>query len=68
MAQRPVTVTDPRAELTMEVDVTGINMQCCIREISNASLSYANAMLTSGRAGVTAHNSTAAFTAFYAYR
>ena len=66
---RNVSFGNAMAPFTMEIDVTGASLKCCIRGIANATVSVPNyPALLSGRAGLTTRDRAGAFASFHAYR
>jgi hypothetical protein len=67
-ASKTVTMSDPLAPFTMEVDATGTTLSCCIRGVSGATLAGSHEALPLGSAGLTTRNDEGLFSSFHAYQ
>ena len=68
LAARTVSIADAQAMLTMEINIDGANMTCCLRGVPSATISTMNGIWTTGNPGVATTDAEAAFGSFYAYQ
>jgi hypothetical protein len=63
-----VDITDAFASFTLEVDVTGNTYTCCVRGLSNSTVTASHSMFNAGAVGVLTRETEGAFASFYAYQ
>ena len=59
---------DPRAPVTMELDVRGDALACCLREIPGATLTGTDTRFASGRPGLKTYEMTGAYDYFHVFQ
>ncbi|HEY5927483.1 MAG TPA: hypothetical protein VIV11_37620 [Kofleriaceae bacterium] len=68
VASKTVSITDANAMLTMEINIDGMNMTCCLRGYPTAMISGMNGSWISGSVGVATTEAQAAFGSLWAYQ
>jgi hypothetical protein len=63
-----VDITNTRSKFTLEADVSGANLVCCLRGVAGATVTAPSTTLATGSPGIVTRDSSSAFSSFFAYQ